>query len=80
MSFQLVFQFVSDGKELIASAITDKGIAQNKDAIFSVLANGISIIGTDVANVESEKMLEGTVKAGGKLTCDFKDGSFVINS
>ena len=73
-NIQLVFQFVSDGKELIASAITDKGIAQNKDAIFSVLANGISIIGTDVANVESEKMLEGTRVYDG-LNNTYVDGS-----
>jgi len=73
-SIQLVFQFVSDGKELIASAITDKGITQNKDAIFSVLANGISIIGTDVANVESEKMLEGTRVYDG-LNNTYVDGS-----
>jgi len=73
-NIQLVFQFVSDGKELIASAITDKGIAQNRDAIFSVLANGISIIGTDVANVESEKMLEGTRVYDG-LNNSYVDGS-----
>ena len=73
-NIQLVFQFVSDGKELIASAITDKGIAQNRDAIFSVLANGISIIGTDVANVESEKMLEGTRVYDG-LNNTYVDGS-----
>ncbi|MBR6146906.1 MAG: hypothetical protein IKQ44_00960 [Lachnospiraceae bacterium] len=73
-NIQLVFQFVSDGKELIASAITDKGVAQNKDAIFSVLANGISLIGTDVANVESEKMLEGTRVYDG-LNNSYVDGS-----
>ncbi len=73
-NIQLVFQFVSDGKELIASATTDKGITQNKDAIFSVLANGISLIGTDVANVESEKMLEGTRVYDG-LNNTYVDGS-----
>ena len=73
-NLQLVFQFVSDGKELIASATTDKGIESNKDAIFSVLANGISLIGTDVVNVEPERILEGTRVYDG-INNTYVDGS-----
>ena len=42
-----VFQSVSRGKEMIASAITDKGIETSKDASFEELAASILSIDTD---------------------------------
>lgn len=36
-----VFQSVSDGKDIIASAITDKGVSTNKDATFEQMAENI---------------------------------------
>lgn len=39
-----VFQSVSDGKELIASAITDKGVTTASDATFQTMANNIGAI------------------------------------
>lgn len=42
-----VFQFVSNGKEMIASAITAKGIEINSDASFEKLAASILSIDTD---------------------------------
>lgn len=38
------FQSVSDGKSLVASAITDKGIITASDATFEIMANNISNI------------------------------------
>lgn len=42
-----VFQSVSDGKRMIASAITDKGVETSKDATFEEMAIGILSIETD---------------------------------
>ena len=42
-----VFQSVSDGKKLIASAITDKGIETDSDASFKEMAASILSIDTD---------------------------------
>jgi len=39
-----VFQSVSNGKDLIASAITDKGVETDADATFETMANNISLI------------------------------------
>ena len=41
-----VFQSVSNGKELVASAITDKGVPTNKDATFLTMAENINLIST----------------------------------
>ena len=41
-----VFQSVSSGKQLVASAITDKGVPTEEDATFQVMANNIKDIST----------------------------------
>lgn len=41
-----VFTSVSDGKLLVASAITDKGVSTEDDATFQVMANNINDIAT----------------------------------
>lgn len=47
-----VFQSVSDGKELIASAITDKGILTKSDATYQTMADNIHAISSgDVPKV-----------------------------
>lgn len=38
---ETVFQLVSNGKELLASAITDKGVSTEKDAAFETMAENI---------------------------------------
>lgn len=45
-----VFQFVSDGKELIASAITDMGVNTDAEATFEVMAENIRAIQTGGGN------------------------------
>ena len=47
-----VFQSGSDGKKLIASAITDKGIDTNKDATFAEMAASILSIDTGRKSVD----------------------------
>ena len=73
-TLQLVFQSVSDGKKLIASAITDKLVDSSKDASFANLACNIALIGTDVLNVEPSRILSGTRVYDG-LTDSYVDGT-----
>ena len=47
-----LFQSVSNGKESIASAITDKGIDTNSDASFEEMAASILSIDTDKKGVD----------------------------
>lgn len=57
------FQSVSDGKALVASAITDKGVTTAPDATFSTMAQNVRNIsaGVDISNdtVVAEVLLEG---------------------
>lgn len=50
-NLQDCFQSVSNGKALVASAITDKGISTASDAAFEVLANNIKSISTGPSSV-----------------------------
>lgn len=45
-AFEECFQSVSDGKALVASAITDKGVTTASDATFETMANNIESIPT----------------------------------
>ena len=47
------FQSVSDGKILVASAITDKGIATASDATFSTMAQNIGLIDNFLVPIDS---------------------------
>lgn len=49
-----VFTSVSNGKSLIASAITDKGVTTSNDATFQTMANNISSITTSGSGSGSE--------------------------
>ena len=67
----------------ITAEFTDEAVKAVADAGFDEVYGARPLkraIQSKIEDAVSEKMLEGTVKAGGKLTCDFKDGSFVINS
>ena len=50
-----VFQSVSDGKNKIAAAITDKGINTAADATFNTMANNISKIETG-SSIQKDNM------------------------
>ena len=46
------FQSVSNGKALVASAITDKGVVTSEDATFETMANNIAAISTDIVDAQ----------------------------
>lgn len=50
------FQSVSDGKSLIASAITDKGVATTSDATFAEMAEHIGEIVTDTSEATVSRL------------------------
>lgn len=50
---QEVFTSVSSGKKLIASAITDKGVATENDATFSTMAENISKISSGGSGIDA---------------------------
>lgn len=58
-----LFQSVSNGKKLVASAITDKGVATDATATFSTMANNILVIQTGIstsdANATASNILSG---------------------
>ena len=58
-----VFQSVSNGKSLIASAITDKGVTTEADATFQTMADNITAISTETKT--SENVTYGGTGAGG---------------
>ena len=68
------FQSASDGKALIASAITGKGIETDSDATFEVMASNIALIQTGImttdATVTASQILAGAIAYGanGKIT------------
>lgn len=59
------FQSVSDGKTLIASAITDKGVETASDAMFAIMAENIASIqtGVDVSALSNVHSAYGSNKA-----------------
>ena len=48
-----LFQSVSNGKTLVASAITDKGISTSSDATFSIMAQNIGLIENFLVPIDS---------------------------
>lgn len=69
-----LFQSVSEGKSLIASAVTDKGVETAADASFETIAENISQISSgpsgDFYNIEvtASPSNLGTVSGGGKVS------------
>ena len=62
-SFDDLKKSVADGKTLIASAITNKGVTTNEDATFSQMATNIETIKTSSSNrlvISSETKSDGT--------------------
>lgn len=48
------FQSVSDGKALVASAITDKGVSTDATATFATMAENIANLSSDLATITSK--------------------------
>lgn len=67
----------------VTAEFTDEAVKAVADAGFDEVYGARPLkraIQSKIEDAVSEKMLEGTVKAGGKLKCDFTDGNFVITS
>lgn len=81
-----VFQSASDGKELIAIAITGKGITTGKDATFQTMADNIALIETgiktDDATVTAAQILIGKVAYGadGRMVGTMADNGAVAST
>ena len=60
------FQTVSDGKKIVANAITDKGIETAEDATFATMADNIGKLSTSsyVGGIMEVEISTGTIKAG----------------
>lgn len=82
-----LFQNVSDGKELIASAITDKGVYASEDETFQELSNKISLIpvGPPGSNIigyvdeENDIYVSLTELENGTYTLKFEDQNGLLN-
>ncbi len=71
-----VFRYVSEGKALIASAITDKGIPTAADATFEVMARNIAMLGTLInGNVLGTGILGQMVLGGTRNTSNLGHGT-----
>ena len=65
-----VFQSVSNGKELIASAITDKGVETNSDATFTAMAENIG-------NIQTGGASKGVLTAQSTATTDVSNNGLI---
>lgn len=73
-----VFQCVSNGKVLVATAITDKGIDTSSDATFEVMASNISKIqsGGEASQIKTETR----ILSGEAITCTHTVGKKTRNT
>lgn len=61
-AIEKLFTSVSDGKELLASAVTDKGVETEKDASFQEIAENIQKIKTGESTLTSDvEILDGNI-------------------
>lgn len=85
------FQTVSDGKKIVANAITDKGIETAEDATFATMADNIGKLSTSsyVGGIMEVEISTGTVKAGDMVVLhprrhvydnSYEDSSILINN
>ena len=79
------FQSVSNGKSLIASAITGKGVSTASDATFQTMANNINAISqlnTSDANASAAQILSGYIAyvKGSKITGSMTNRGAVTSS
>lgn len=80
-SFADLKKSVADGKTLIASAITNKGVTTNEDATFSQMATNIETIKTSSSDrlvISSETISNGTPRDFCTLTI-YRDGVSVYS-
>ena len=66
-----LFQFVSNGKELIASAITDKGVITSKTDTFQQMANNIRSIAINVTQISLNPISNIKVNKGETFTIKY---------
>ncbi len=71
-----VFQFVSEGKALIASAITDKGVDTAADATFQTMADNIAAMAEKQYNDGKKASLLKKVKLGSSLDTTYNLTSY----
>ena len=71
------FQYVSDGKALIASAITDKGVTTAEDATFETMAANIAKLGGSGGNVVAIMHQNSVAKSGTMSNCKFSNSDYV---
>lgn len=85
------FQTVSDGKKIVANAITDKGIETAEDATFATMADNIGKLSTSsyVGGIMEVEISTGTIKAGDMVVLHprrhvydngYEDSSILINN
>ena len=75
---QEVFQSVSSGKELIANAITDKGVNTAIDAEFAIMADNIGMISGGNVNEHVENIKVPTMPVMSSYTSD--EGEVIFSS
>lgn len=83
---QECFQSVSEGKALVAAAVTDKGVSTAADATFATMAGNIANIVTGPSAVEAKVIDDCTVQSSGNYamfsipTADIEDGYLYLFS
>ena len=75
-----VFQSVSNGKVLVATAITDKGIDTSSDATFEVMASNISKIQSGGSGETPQIKTETRTFSGEAITCTHTVGNKTKNT
>lgn len=75
-AFDECFQSVSDGKALVASAITDKGVTTASDATFETMADNIASLSSG-GNIVAVMHQATVAKSGTMSNCKFSNSDFV---
>ena len=74
-----VFKSVSDGKILIADAITDKGVPTSADATFAIMANNIAQISASSGNIASGEFTTASTSQGiVNIDCGFRPDILLV--
>lgn len=74
-----VFKSVSDGKILIADAITDKGVPTSADDTFAIMANNIAQISSSSGNIVSGEFTTASTSQGiVNIDCGFRPDILLV--